>query len=608
MVVCAFSPRKLETFRKWPWPLAIVALFTAVLAACSQVPVALQLPTPTVAVEGLVIDAESDRPIPGATVQVKGAGDNVTLTTDGEGRYVAEGLLGDATLEISARGYRGTTFPVGAGGPLTTKLEPVTLAGRVVDAYSGQPLAGVRVSQGDSRTVTNASGEYRLVAVLADGPVAWALDGYEGKEATPGTAGRLDVELRPNTLAGRVARARTGEPIAGATVTLGGAVVTTDSEGRYRLNDAPEKGILLVKASGFDSVRLEVERQAVLDAELRPFEVRAGYLTYYGVGSFLRDNVLEVIESTELNGVVIDVKGDFGRLTYKSSVPLAERIGANSEPTVGDMKALLDELRGKGIYTIARIVVFKDDVLGRNGAAAGLDVAIRDSRNGGPWIDGENLVWVDPFRTEVWEYNIALAVEAAKMGFDEIQFDYIRFPTDPSPGGTVGAAVYSQTPNEANRVATITGFLARAKEALHPLGVYIGIDVFGYTCWREDDMGIGQHIESIAPHVDFICPMVYPSTYSDGLPMEPRYLDAPAYPYEIVYYSVKSAVERLREFPVKVRPWLQYFDDYPWASGREYNAPEIEAQIRAGIDGGGVGYMMWDPTNRFSRGGLGSPR
>src|SRR6266571_425050 len=127
--------------------------------------------------------------------------------------------------------------------------------------------------------------------------------------------------------------------------------------------------------------------------------------------------------------------------------------------------------------------------LARNGSAAGLDVAIKDRRNGQPWIDGEGLGWVDPFRREVWDYNVALAREAAERGFDEVQFDYVRFPTDPGNATSVGQAMYSREATEQTRGEAIASFLDIAHDALRPVGAFLSVDTFGYTCWRGDDMG-----------------------------------------------------------------------------------------------------------------------
>jgi hypothetical protein len=286
---------------------------------------------------------------------------------------------------------------------------------------------------------------------------------------------------------------------------------------------------------------------------------------------------------------------------YKSEVPLAQTIGATDVTPLPDADQFIAEMKTRGVYMIARIVVMKDDMLARNGSRAGLDVATKDSGTGGVWTDGERLGWVDPFREEVWAYNAALAEEAIGKGFDEVQFDYIRFPTDPGVGTRVDRARFSEPATDESRPKAIADFLRRAQQAVHGAGGALGIDVFGYVCWREDDMGIGQHLETLAPLVDYISPMVYPSTFN-GLPTQPSYSNSPAFPYEIVFYSLQRARERLAGTGVAIRPWLQYFDDYPWASGRRYGANELAAQRRAVEELQLPGFMWWDPTNLYTYG------
>jgi hypothetical protein len=171
---------------------------------------------------------------------------------------------------------------------------------------------------------------------------------------------------------------------------------------------------------------------------------------------------------------VTDVKGDRGWVPYTSTIPLAREVGAQDRIMIQDIKALMRWFQTHDIYTIARIVVFKDNPLAKHRP----EWAVRDRHTGGLWIDREELAWTDPFRQEVWDYNIALAVEAAEWGLDEIQFDYVRFPTD----GQVKRAQFSQRSAEESRRSAISGFLARAREALEPYEVSLAVDVFGYTC------------------------------------------------------------------------------------------------------------------------------
>ncbi len=323
--------------------------------------------------------------------------------------------------------------------------------------------------------------------------------------------------------------------------------------------------------------------------------VRGLYMTFFSIASQdFRSHIFEMIENTEVNAVVIDVKGDRGYIAFPSQIPLAGAIGAQDYITMRDIDDLMAYFKSRGVYTIARIVTFKDDPL----ASARPDLAVRNSRTGGLWVDSENLAWTDPFQPEVWDYNIAIAREAALKGFDEVQFDYIRFPTD----GDVGGAVFSQPSNQETRQFALQAFLTRARQALQPLGVKLAVDTFGYTTWRDDDMGIGQQLESLAALVDVISPMVYPSTFADGIP---GYSYAVAYPYEIVFHSLDKALDRVWDSGVEIRPWLQDFPDYAF-DRRPYTASDVRAQIRASYDAGASGWMLWDPRVRYTRGALAS--
>ncbi len=204
------------------------------------------------------------------------------------------------------------------------------------------------------------------------------------------------------------------------------------------------------------------------------------------------------------------------------------------------------------------------------------------------------------------DYNIALAVEAAKQGFDEIQFDYVRFPSD----GAVGRAVFSGPNTQADRVSTVAAFLGRARQALAPYKVKVAADTFGYTAWQTGDMGIGQVIEEVAPNLDVLSPMLYPSTFANGLPNDGgAYRNAIAFPYDIVEKSTFRASARARAVnpKIEVRPWIQDFADYAF-DGRTYTAGEIRAQMEAAREGGSRGWLLWDPAVKYTRDALVSAR
>lgn len=321
--------------------------------------------------------------------------------------------------------------------------------------------------------------------------------------------------------------------------------------------------------------------------------IRAFYISYFAIGHIdFRQRIFELLDTTELNAVVIDAKGDHGWISYPTQIPLAQEIGA-ARPSARDFETLMAELKRRDIYTIARVVTFKDNPLARSypeyaikagGVAGGLEF----------WQDRDKSGWADPFLKPVWDYNVQVAVEAAQMGFDEIQFDYVRFPMP----GQAGTPQFSQEVNKETRIAAVTGFLSIARGQLQPFGVKVAADTFGYTCWRKDDTLIGQDIERLSQYLDVLSPMLYPSTFSSGIP---RYKNAIAHPYEVVYESARRAVDRVASFDCVVRPWIQDFPDYRFDK-RVYGREEIQAQIKGCFDAGSSGFIVSHPRGKYTAG------
>jgi hypothetical protein len=331
--------------------------------------------------------------------------------------------------------------------------------------------------------------------------------------------------------------------------------------------------------------RAEVARES-------PPAIKAAYLSYFGIGdATIRTRVLTLVEQTELNAVVIDVKGDRGFIPYASGVAPAPP-GAKGPVQLKAFDELVAGLKAKGIYLIARIVVFKDDVMARHHP----EWAILDGRTGTPWTDNERLAWVDPFQEAAWAYPIALAREAALMGFDEIQLDYLRFPSE----GALGAIRYSRPSTGSARIEAISRFLTRAQHALDGTGAALAIDVFGYTAFNPDDTGVGQRVEDLAPLVDYLCPMAYPSAYHRGIPGR---RDPVQHPREVVFETVRRMKERAAGTPARVRPWIQDFRDYAF-DRRPFGVAEVRAQIRAAEEAGAAGWMLWNPRNDYTAAAL----
>jgi hypothetical protein len=392
----------------------------------------------------------------------------------------------------------------------------------------------------------------------------------------------------PRAVSGRVLDAGTGAPLRGASIWAGPSETVTDAEGRFTTAPVEPGTTVWVKAPGYQRKKLSADT-ADVTVKLAPHVVRAAYLTYYGVADRgIRQRVLDLVARTELNAVVIDIKGDRGLIPYRTSVQAALDAGAQGPVIIKDFDEQLAAWKAQGIYTVARIVAFKDNVL----ATHRPDLAVIDTRTGKPWIDRENLAWADPFREEVWDYVIAVAKEAALKGFDEIQFDYVRFPTD----GKLAAARYSQANSSATRLPAIAAFLAKARRELGPTGVFLAADIFGYTAFNANDTDIGQRIEEISVSLDYICPMVYPSGYHLGIP---GVRNPMVNPYEIVKESVRLTRQRSQNPAAQVRPWLQDFKDYAFDK-RIFGPGEVRAQIRGSDDGGGSGWMLWNPKNDYT--------
>jgi hypothetical protein len=489
-------------------------------------------------------------------------------------------------------------------------LQPKTAELHIVDAETGGLIAGATAR---AAVATRSLGDGRFQ--LAPAPLGEALTveaaGYVTRDLAYDGSDLLRVELAPR-YTGRVLDARSGRPVPQARVAIGNTTAASDPAGGFSFTGPLTTRRLVILAPGYKRAAVDITPAHHVAVSLEPNEVRAMYLTHDAVRlPEFRNRMFDLLATTELNAVVIDVKGDRGYLTYRSAVPLAQQIGANDRTTADDIDHLLQDLHGRGVYTIARIVVFKDDLLARNGPQAGVDVAIKDRRSGRPWVDGEGLAWVDAFQPAAWEYNTGLAREAVQHGFDEVQLDYIRFPTDPPPGGTVADTQYAQPFTEANRVAALRSFLAQAHIAVQAAGGFLGVDTFGLTTWWDhSDGGIGQDVAQWADVVDYFCPMVYPSTFGSGLPGGMRYPEVVKQPYEVVYQSLKRALgNQLANTNTIVRPWLQYFDDYgDQLAGFRYDADQIEAQKKAAVDAGAVGWMLWDPTNLYQRGGIATVR
>jgi len=318
-----------------------------------------------------------------------------------------------------------------------------------------------------------------------------------------------------------------------------------------------------------------------------PAVVKAVYVTSWSAGTPSKiDHVINLLDTTEVNAVVIDIKDYSGLVAYNTDVKDLEKYGAE-EVRIPKLNSLIKKLHDKNVYVIGRVTVFQDPVLAR----ARPDLAVQNSVTGSVWKDRKGLGWVDPASKEVWDYNIAVAKDALSRGFDEINFDYIRFPSD----GDLGALKYSFYDGVKPKADVIEDFFVHLRENLP--GAKISADLFGLSTINTDDLGIGQVIESAFANFDYVSPMVYPSHYAVGFL---GYKNPADYPYEVIKYSMDHAVTRLRatgSTTSKLRPWLQDFD-----LGADYDSVMVRKEIQAVYDSGvNDGWMLWDPSNVYTK-------
>lgn len=387
-------------------------------------------------------------------------------------------------------------------------------------------------------------------------------------------------------VSGSVTDAATGRPIKDAIITVGSTTARTDATGQFRIDGSG--ATVYARAYGYGRTQ-GVAGSQKLQLKLSAISPHAVYLSFWGVGSSsVREPVLKLSDGGLINAVVIDVKGDMGYLSFQTGVPLASSIGAQKITTIPDVHGFIERLHKGGIYAIARIVTFKDNML----CNAHPEWAVR--RDDKKFTDREGLTWCDPFIPEVRQYNADLGVAAAKAGFDEIEYDYVRFPD-------AKGVEFSQPSTEDSRPRTIDAFLSEARRKLVPYNVFLSADVFGYICWNEGDTGIGQKINDVSNILDYMSPMLYPSGFSFGIP---NYRDPVTHPYEIVRLTLDRGGQRTKVDPVRFRPWLQAFADYAFDK-RQFGGKEIQAQIKAAEDFGADGWLLWNPRNVYSAADIG---
>ncbi|KKQ08960.1 MAG: hypothetical protein US21_C0008G0022 [Candidatus Nomurabacteria bacterium GW2011_GWB1_36_6] len=319
-----------------------------------------------------------------------------------------------------------------------------------------------------------------------------------------------------------------------------------------------------------------------------PKELKAVYISAWVAGSpKFRDSIIKMIDETELNAIVIDVKDSTGRVSFDMPVPNIQKEEGSIEKRIANVRALTDTLHKKNIYIIGRVSVFQDPYMTKKHP----DWSVTKKSDGTVWKDRKGLSFLDPAKKEVHDYIVSIAKGAYEEGFDEINFDYIRYPSD----GNMKDINYHLKEGESRGDNIEKFFKYLSTEVKKEKNIPMSADLFGLTTEATDDMGIGQVWEKALPYFDFLCPMVYPSHYPAG---HAGYKNPSNYPYEVINRALISAVKKTEKVGAdksKIRPWLQDFD-----LGAVYTKEMVQAQIKAVYDNGLTSWMLWDPANKYT--------
>ena len=316
-----------------------------------------------------------------------------------------------------------------------------------------------------------------------------------------------------------------------------------------------------------------------------PSEVKAIYMTSFVAGDReWRERLVNLIEETELNSVVIDIKDYTGLIAFKISDSALQGI-ASVDERISDIRRFIGDLHERGIYVIGRIAAFQDPAL----ALKRPDLSVKKATDKNIiWKDYKGQSWVDPGSEEVWAYMANVGKTAYEVGFDELNYDYIRFPSD----GNMNDIYYPFSEGKI-RTQVIGDFLSYLNTELSSISAALSADLFGMTTTNANDLNIGQQLEMALLYFDYVAPMVYPSHYP---PNFNEYKNPAEKPYEVVKYSMDKAVARASTTAGKLRPWLQDFS----IGSVTYTPEMVKAQIQAVYDSGLNSWMLWNASNRYT--------
>ncbi len=590
----ALAPRhtsRSHQARQWnriSWPLSL-SLFAVPVALAIATVMFVRIATPA-HVSLRVFDRYSGREIPGAEVILR----EPVGFTGSDGSFTVQTSEENTAITIRAPDYEDvtTTLSQGSNPELEVTLRPTVLRGTISDESSSRGIEGAVVALiapdgTELNTETDESGTYEFDSVPDGATVRVASADHGVVEEAIGQRTELDLLMRPSFVAGLVVDGA-DTPIAGARVVAanGTAETQTTEDGSFRLTGGTDVNEVRISAPGFAAQTLAVDERRQVDAALETEVIRAVYANLGVLSDPARWNrLLEIADTTEINAIVIDVKQD--TIYYDTQVPFFRDIEGMVTP-IFDPQTLLAELEEHGIYSIARMVVFKDPIV----AEGRPELAVRDEVTGGLWLDMNGAPWVNAFNEDLWLANAELGAELGRLGFDEVQYDYIRFPSD----GDLRTADFGSDYSEVSRRAAITGAVAVGSEYVRASGAQFAIDLFPIVALLGDDQGIGQTLQDLTDHADYVCLMIYPSHYTTGnIPVDGHPNDFPA---ETVTYTLERSQEFVPGSMKKMRPWLQDFT-YPLEGYSEYGPAEVRAQIDAAEALGVSGWLLWNAAGEF---------
>ncbi len=491
----------------------------------------------------------------------------------------------------------GASLAACAGPSLVVVGDPIRPAAEIpqlevaVRDETGVPMPGVIVDYSGTTVPTDQEGS--AYSAWPDQAVTVSLSAPGFRPVTEVVAKlpkerRIELNLEPVILTGTVTNAR-GIPLSDATVMLRDVSVRSDKAGEFVIERA-DPGLIHVKRPGYMPAEVTWEGDSdVVAVSLAPRVIRSVRATGPGTGAREWDELLALVSATELNAIVVDAKDEGGQVFYGTTNEAAYEAGAVA--STFDVAAAVADLQSADIYAITRIVTFKDDRFAR----AFPEIAVQ-STAGGIWQDSGGQAWLDPSNQEAWRYPLDLATELCEVGFDEIQFDYVRFPTD----GDLASAVFSTGYDENHRVAMISGFLQKARSILNPLGCAVAADIFSVVLSTPDDQGLGQRIEELSLSADVLSPMVYASHYDSGWF---GYRCPNEFPGQVVAFALDDVAGRL-DGPAILRPWLE---DFAFLSGplrrQGCTSTHSPATVRAQIDAAesrADGWILWNASGNYS--------